>query len=86
MTDLDLLPERGSDGSFPDLAIRLGVAMLHLVLGLDKFSSSPGSHWVVLFRHLHAGSWFRYVTGLVGSSQPFHTENIEKQKSRPAPC
>jgi uncharacterized membrane protein YphA (DoxX/SURF4 family) len=65
MTDLDLLPEGESDRSFPDLAIRLGVAVIYLVPGLDKFSSSLRSHWVVLFRQIHAGSWFRYGTGVV---------------------
>jgi putative oxidoreductase len=65
MTDLHLLPERESDRAFPDLAIRLGVAVLYLVLGLGKFSSSPGSHWVVMFNQIHAGSWFRYGTGVV---------------------
>jgi len=43
VSDLDLLPQREPHNAFPDLAVRLGVTGLYLVLGLDKFSSSPGS-------------------------------------------
>jgi uncharacterized membrane protein YphA (DoxX/SURF4 family) len=65
--DLDLLPESEPRSAVPDLAIRVGVAALFLALGLDKFSSSPTSHWVAIFEQIHAGQWFRYFTGLVES-------------------
>jgi hypothetical protein len=63
--DLDLLPKSEPRSAVPDLAVRVGVAGLFLALGLDKFSSSPNSHWVVIFEQIHAGQWFRYFTGVV---------------------
>ncbi len=65
MADLDLLPEPEPRSPVPDLAVRVGVATLFFVLGLDKFPSSPSSHWVVVFEQIHAGQWFRYFTGVV---------------------
>lgn len=52
----------------PDWAIRVSVAILYFLIGVGKFSSSPGSHWVTLFEQIHAGQWFRYFTGIVESS------------------
>jgi putative oxidoreductase len=68
VADLDLLPKPEARSAVPDLAVRVGVAALFLVIGLDKFSSSPGSHWVVVFEQIHAGKWFRYFTGVVESA------------------
>ncbi len=65
MAELDFLPKTESRSSVPDLAVRVGVAVLFLALGLDKFSSSPDSHWVAVFEQIHAGEWFRYFTGVV---------------------
>jgi putative oxidoreductase len=68
VADLDLLAMTESRGRVPDLAIRVGVAALFLALGLDKFPSDPGSHWVIVFERIHAGEWFRYLTGVVEST------------------
>lgn len=68
MADLDLLPEPESRNQVPDLAIRVSIAILYLLIGLGKFSSSPSSHWVTMFEQIHAGQWFRYFTGVVEST------------------
>jgi hypothetical protein len=46
VADLDLLPEPESRNQVPDWAIRVSIAILYFLIGLGKFSSSPGSHWV----------------------------------------
>jgi putative oxidoreductase len=68
VADLHLLPEPGSRTQVPDWAIRVSVAIPYFLIGVGKFSSSPGSHWVTLFEQIHAGQWFRYFTGIVESS------------------
>lgn len=68
MTDIRLLPEREPRSAAPDWALRAGIAILYLVIGLAKFPFRPDSHWVVLFEQIHAGEWFRYFTGAVESA------------------
>ena len=68
MADLNLLPEPESRNQVPDWAIRICIAILYFLIGLGKFSSRPGSHWVTMFEQIHAGQWFRYFTGIVESS------------------
>jgi uncharacterized membrane protein YphA (DoxX/SURF4 family) len=68
VADLDLPPEPESCSQVPDWAIRVSVAILYFLIGLSKFSSSPGLHWVPMFEQIHAGQWFRYFTGIVESS------------------
>lgn len=68
MADLDLLPESEFRSQVPDWAIRVSFAILYFSIGVGKFSSSPGSHWVTMFEQIHAGQWFRYFTGRVESS------------------
>ena len=68
MADLDLLPEPESRNQVPDYAIRTSIAFLFFFIGLGKFSSRPGSHWVTMFEQIHFGQGFRYFTGVVESS------------------
>jgi putative oxidoreductase len=68
VTDLDLLPKYESSKAASEWAIRVGIAFLFFLIGVGKFSSRPGSHWVVMFEQIHAGQWFRYLTGVVESS------------------
>lgn len=68
MADLDLLPEPESRNQVPDWAIRASIAILFFLIGLGKFSSSPDSHWVIMFEQIHFGQWFRYFTGIVEST------------------
>lgn len=67
MADLDLLPKPESRNQVPDYAIRASIGLLFFFIGLGKFSSSPGSHWVTMFEQIHFGQWFRYFTGVVES-------------------
>lgn len=67
MADLDLLPEPESRNQVPDYAIRVSIGLLFFFIGLGKFSSSTGSHWVTMFEQIHFGQWFRYFTGVVES-------------------
>jgi uncharacterized membrane protein YphA (DoxX/SURF4 family) len=68
VADLHLLPEPEFRNQAPDWAIRISIAILYFFIGVGKFSSSPGSHWVRMFEQIHAGQWFRYFTGVVESS------------------
>lgn len=68
MADLNLLPQPESRNPASDWAIRVSIAFLYFLIGVGKFSSSPGSHWVAMFEQIHAGQWFRYFTGVVESS------------------
>ena len=68
MADLDLLPEPESRNQVLDWAIRVSVAIVYFLIGVGKFSFSPGSHWVTVFEQIHAGQWFRYWTGIIESS------------------
>jgi len=65
MADLDLMPRTETRDPVADWAVRGGVALFYLAFGVEKLSSSPDSHWVVLFRQIHAGEWFRYFTAVV---------------------
>jgi uncharacterized membrane protein YphA (DoxX/SURF4 family) len=68
VADLDLLPEPESRNQVPDWAIRASIAILFFLIGLGKFSSSPDSHWVIMFEQIHFGQRFRYFTGIVEST------------------
>jgi putative oxidoreductase len=68
MADLKLLPQPESPNAASDWAIRVTIAFLYFLIGAGKFSSRPGSHWVAMFEQIHAGQWFRYLTGVVESS------------------
>ena len=65
MAELNLLREIEHRNPIGEWVLRGGVAIFFLIFGLEKFSSTPGSHWVVLFQQIGAGVWFRYFTGVV---------------------
>ena len=44
-------------------AIRISVALVFFITGLDKFLQSP--EWDQVFRLIGWGNWFRYFTGIV---------------------
>lgn len=44
-------------------AIRISVAVVFFITGLDKFLQSP--EWDEVFRLIGWGNWFRYFTGVV---------------------
>jgi uncharacterized membrane protein YphA (DoxX/SURF4 family) len=48
-----------------DWVVRGGIALLFILIGLDKIPSGPDAPWVVFFRQAGIGQWFRYFTGTV---------------------
>ena len=46
-------------------ALRIGVALVFTLTGLEKFSTAPTSYWVHTFDAIGLGAWFRYFTGAV---------------------
>ena len=48
-----------------DWILRLGIALIFVLFGAEKFSSSPESPWVKLFQQIGIGQWFRVFTGVV---------------------
>lgn len=67
MADLTLLPEETRPRfNIADFMIRLGVAMVFLIAGAEKFSATnPNSHWVSMFNQIGLGEWFRYFAAVV---------------------
>jgi putative oxidoreductase len=45
--------------------IRVGVALIFVSFGLDKFDARPGGEWVLIFARIGLGQWFRAFTGCV---------------------
>ena len=66
MADLTLLPEESHPRvNLTDWMIRLGVAIVFLIAGAEKFSANPNSHWVSMFNQIGLGEWLRYFTAVV---------------------
>ena len=67
MADLTLLPEETHPRvNIADWMIRLGVAVVFLIAGAEKFSATnPNSHWVSMFTQIGLGEWFRYFAAVV---------------------
>ena len=66
--------DRGRDGEMDDediedrivgWSLRVAVAVIFAVTGVEKFSSSPTSYWLGLFAEIGLGQWFRFFTGIV---------------------
>jgi putative oxidoreductase len=45
--------------------VRIGVALLFVGIGIDKFDARPNSEWVGIFARIGLGQWFRVATGWV---------------------
>ena len=67
MADLTLLPEETRPRfNIADFMIRLGVAIVFLIAGAEKFSATnPNSHWVSMFNQIGLGEWFRYFAAVL---------------------
>lgn len=67
LADLTLLPEETHPRvNMGDWMIRLGVAIVFLIAGAEKFSATnPNSHWVSMFNQIGIGEWFRYFTAVI---------------------
>lgn len=57
--------QTSSRNSLGDWILRIGIAVVFVLFGMEKFSSDPGSPWVKLFAKMGTGQWLRYLTGLV---------------------
>lgn len=77
MAGLHLLPEPEFRNQLPDwAALRIGIAILYFFIGVGRFSSSAGSHWVTMFEQIHAGQWLPYFTGAVESTAALLVLNV----------
>ena len=66
MSELKLLPEIEEPRiDLTDWAIRIGVGVLFILVGLDKFPNESSSFWVKMFLQIGFGDWFRYTAGIV---------------------
>ena len=67
VADLSLLPEETRPRfDTADLMIRVGLAIVFLIAGAEKFSATnPNSHWVSMFNQIGLGEWFRYFAAVV---------------------
>jgi putative oxidoreductase len=78
ITDLDILsiPDSGilvievvvmqPLGRQPDSAfwvVRFGVALIFVLIGLDKFGAPAHNDWIAIFARIGLGQWFRVATG-----------------------
>ena len=46
-------------------AIRISVAVVFVLTGLDKFLPTSSTYWIHVFGLIGLGQWFRYFTGIV---------------------
>ncbi len=56
--------ERTFRNSLTDWVLRGGIALLFMLIGLDKIPSSPDAPWVVFYKQAGIGQWFRYFTAI----------------------
>lgn len=48
-----------------DWAIRISVALVFFLTGIDKFLPGSSTYWIHVFGLIGLGQWFRYFTGIV---------------------
>lgn len=54
-------PGQASDPA-TNVAIRISLALVFVLTGLDKVTTGAASHWVHVFNDIGLGQWFRYFT------------------------
>ena len=63
------MPEPSSERRFPnsrmDWVLRVGIALIFLFMGTEKFSSRPDAPWVDFFKQVGFGQWLRYFTAIL---------------------
>lgn len=57
--------ERRFRNSIRDWVARVVIFAIFMFFAAGKFSTNPNAPWVVLFRQVGFGQWFRYFTGVV---------------------
>lgn len=62
-----LISRPGHDSADPATtwAIRVSIAVVFVLIGLDKFLPGPSVSWIVIFNQIGFGQWFRYFTGII---------------------
>ena len=65
MRDHLLVRDQSREPDLTGWVLRGAVTGFFLLMGAEKFSSSPGGQWVALFQQIGFGQWFRYFTGVV---------------------
>ena len=46
-------------------AIRISVAVVFVLTGVDKFLPNSSTYWIHVFGLIGLGQWFRYFTGII---------------------
>ena len=46
-------------------AIRVSMAVVFVLTGVDKFLPGPSKSWIEIFNQIGFGQWFRYFTGII---------------------
>lgn len=46
-------------------AIRLSIAVVFVLTGVDKFLPNSSTYWIHVFGLIGLGDWFRYFTGII---------------------
>jgi putative oxidoreductase len=55
--------DRTFRNSHTDWVLRGGIALVFILIGLDKIPSGPDAPWVVFYKQAGIGQWYRYFTG-----------------------
>ena len=60
-----LRTERRSADPATAWAVRISVAVVFFLVGVDKFLPGSSTYWIRVFDMVGLGQWFRYFTGIV---------------------
>ena len=60
-----LTPQQQQSDPATSWALRISVALVFSLVGLDKLVPRFSSSWVHTFDEIGLGQWFRYLTGIV---------------------
>ena len=55
-------PDNSSSDVATNVAIRISLALVFVLTGLDKITTGAASHWIHVFDEIGLGQWFRYFT------------------------
>lgn len=58
-------PDNSSSDAATSVAIRISLALVFVLTGLDKVTTGAASHWVHVFDDIGLGQWFRYFTAAI---------------------
>src|ERR1041385_5718238 len=58
-------PEPAGTDAATEWAIRISVAVVFVLTGVDKFLPNSSTYWIHVFVLIGFGDWFRYFTGCI---------------------